>query len=338
MSPISPLHINGDDDKKGLFLEEANVVFSKPRNTTDSANLSLFRDYNEWAQPHGVLRLRPEGGDSSAGSTIFSIDAPFSNPTEATLGLVLSDGIWNEIVDLYNMRGTSNHWGFNYIKDGSEAQFRPFAISFQDGFGGPETRVLEILHTGNVGIGTTNPGARLEIQGPGDNLKVGNALVVKDGGNVGIGTMSPTARLEVQGDITVSGNVDGRDISVDGTKLDELFQPWKKARYEFTNLSSKQLVQWSATQNIIFVRVSPPSGGSCTAMMTANGGSGVGYNIGWTSVGQCTSGNSITITSNGTGHPQFTLSVDPGGGRLYITPVSGTWTGTTYVDVLTVYW
>jgi hypothetical protein len=40
------------------------------------------------------------------------------------------------------------------------------------------------------------------------------------GGNVGIGTTSPSQKLDVAGNIAVSGTVDGRDVSVDGSKLD----------------------------------------------------------------------------------------------------------------------
>ncbi len=51
---------------------------------------------------------------------------------------------------------------------------------------------LAIANNGNVGIGTTNPGAKLEVSG----------------------------NLTVQGNVAVSGTVDGRDVSADGTKLD----------------------------------------------------------------------------------------------------------------------
>jgi hypothetical protein len=42
-------------------------------------------------------------------------------------------------------------------------------------------------------------------------------------GNVGIGTTTPTEKLDVDGNIAVSGTVDGRDISADGTKLDTVY-------------------------------------------------------------------------------------------------------------------
>ena len=60
--------------------------------------------------------------------------------------------------------------------------------------------------SGNVGIGTTNPGARLDVRGidtQAFNLAVGTAttpysMVVTTSGNVGIGTTSPGAKLDCQ--------------------------------------------------------------------------------------------------------------------------------------------
>ncbi len=45
-------------------------------------------------------------------------------------------------------------------------------------------------------------------------------MTITKEGNVGIGTTSPAEKLEVDGNIAVSGTVDGRDIATDGTKLD----------------------------------------------------------------------------------------------------------------------
>lgn len=96
-------------------------------------------------------------------------------------------------------------------------------------------------NTGNVGIGTSSPKAKLEVNmGTGDGLllsttdngyiwnalnitntngwgnanlitvssNAGTQFVVKGNGNVGIGTGSPTAKLDVAGDAKISGNLD----------------------------------------------------------------------------------------------------------------------------------
>lgn len=48
----------------------------------------------------------------------------------------------------------------------------------------------------------------------------GDDFIIRDNGNVGIGTINPVQKLDVVGNIAVSGTVDGRDIAVDGAKLD----------------------------------------------------------------------------------------------------------------------
>ncbi len=52
------------------------------------------------------------------------------------------------------------------------------------------------------------------------NIIKTNVILTNIDNYVGIGTDSPTEKLDVVGNIAVSGNVDGRDIFVDGTTLD----------------------------------------------------------------------------------------------------------------------
>ena len=63
---------------------------------------------------------------------------------------------------------------------------------------------LTVLNNGNIGIGTTTPGAALDVQKPasGDYLNISNDLhgdivTITDAGNLGIGTTAPGAKLEV---------------------------------------------------------------------------------------------------------------------------------------------
>ena len=109
---------------------------------------------------------------------------------------------------------------------------------------------LRINHNGNVGIGTTNPDAKLDIQNPGgsagstsqhikltrgttvgayfstirapatndvSDLVLGvnttNALTIKDNGNVGIGVAAPAAKLDIlKGGGAQYDTVDGLDV------------------------------------------------------------------------------------------------------------------------------
>jgi len=78
------------------------------------------------------------------------------------------------------------------------------------------TEVMTILNTGNVGIGTTSPSAKLSITGTGqttgrafvisDSANV-ERLTVLDNGNVGIGTASPGATLDVAGSARIGSAV-----------------------------------------------------------------------------------------------------------------------------------
>ena len=71
---------------------------------------------------------------------------------------------------------------------------------------------MTINSIGNVGIGTTNPTSRLQVEGDVDinsNLDVDGGTLVVDGSNnrVGIGTTNPTAKLDVVGDANISNNL-----------------------------------------------------------------------------------------------------------------------------------
>ena len=81
-----------------------------------------------------------------------------------------------------------------------------------------------VVKSGNVGIGTTGPAAKLEIRGldtQAYNLAVGTSaaysLVVSTGGNVGIGTTNPLSNFEVAGEIKLGYSASACSLNTAGT-------------------------------------------------------------------------------------------------------------------------
>ncbi len=115
---------------------------------------------------------------------------------------------------------------------------------------------------GNVGIGTANPGAKLEVSG--GNLKVsGNISATNESltgnlsvtGNVGIGTTnSPTEKLEISGgNLKVSGNIYATNATLSGNVGIGTTSPSRtltiKADFSATADAQQLLIQGSTNTN-----------------------------------------------------------------------------------------
>jgi hypothetical protein len=109
----------------------------------------------------------------------------------------------------------------NIIQSSHNTQSANFRISPH----ASTTPWLFINTSGNIGIGTSSPVSRLDVNGnirlQGDNRSIGtttanslaiitnnnNRIIIDSSGNVGIGTSSPVSRLDVSGNLHVNGNI-----------------------------------------------------------------------------------------------------------------------------------
>jgi hypothetical protein len=211
-NPQAKLHVLGD-----IYVEDGGYKFL-PTGQTDP-DLILYRN------PSGFAILRRWAADY----TLLQLWAPPNSlgSNEATLALVRGDEPNQEYIDVYNNGYPSEtQYGIRMQKRGT-GQYRDFVFDQSDGT--TKTEVLRLTASGNVGIGTSSPGAKLEIaqteystrftgnqivfnrmagnsyidKVDSNNIMIrmgtGNTTVmtITNSGNVGIGTASPGSKLQV---------------------------------------------------------------------------------------------------------------------------------------------
>ncbi len=89
----------------------------------------------------------------------------------------------------------------------------------------------DLIVNGNVGVGTTTPTTKLDVNGDikGTNINAGGNVTVS--GNVGVGTTAPAAKLDVNGDIRIGTSTSSCTSANEGaTRYDGTYK-----RMEFCN-------------------------------------------------------------------------------------------------------
>ena len=166
--------------------------------------------------------------DADGGTPILNVDTTDEHvgiwTTSPNAQLSLGSNTADQKLLLYDDGLASNNYGLGI----QAAQFRLQAadgarFSFINNLNGG-IEVMSVLTTGNVGIGTTSPYAKLSVVGPvvaeyfhatstsATSTFAGGALFATGGGNVGIGTTGPNDKLEVGGNIALSGALKGNEI------------------------------------------------------------------------------------------------------------------------------
>ncbi|MCX6703403.1 MAG: GDSL-type esterase/lipase family protein [Candidatus Zambryskibacteria bacterium] len=160
-----------------------------------------------------------------------------------------------------------------------------------------------IFTSGNIGVATTTPDARLSIRGSisGKSFNVYDAfntetLTVLDSGNIGIGSSSPSAKLSVRG----GGAGTGRALAVSNSSNVEKFTVLDNGNVEVgTMVPSGNLEVWGNTPSMKLTQ-NPGLPGSSLFSVSAAGGTGntAGISLGNAYVYQDTNGGHVAFGSD----------------------------------------
>jgi hypothetical protein len=190
------------------------------------------------------------GGSSSVDNVVSTFDFAFRSYVEADVNLYFTNtarmgiGVPNPSTtidvaggmrasEISLFKNAAN--GFVLVSDAlGKASWQP--PSSVSAFWAGNGSNIRNAKTGNVGIGITNPTAKLHVNGTGNLFRIGDAttsygnftlfsmagsgefkidapggisggrMIIKENGNVGIGTNNPATKLDLNGNLNVTGN------------------------------------------------------------------------------------------------------------------------------------
>ncbi len=217
-----------------------NLTETFTRMSLEASPYSIFSKFAEGA--HDAFKLSTSVSNESlenpsAGMIYFDTGSSQLNVYNGAEWQALSAGtsssLWTD-ADTYSYLTSTTD---DLVLGGSSFSTGRFVFDMDAGSGSyfdvfnndHSNKLFTILSSGNVGIGTATPGAKLEVGGTAStitnstgNLTIstgggnGNVLLMPNGtGNVGIGTTSPTHKLELASNTTASGGIGfGTDVEL----------------------------------------------------------------------------------------------------------------------------
>ncbi|MFH0947536.1 MAG: hypothetical protein V1833_00855 [Elusimicrobiota bacterium] len=203
-TPDRKLDVNG-----GVVVRSSMVVTGETLSSTDPV----------FQVAGSTLVVRYDGsvgiGTASPTSKLHIVDGDIRISTTAgqTQGIFFPDGSFLNSADAgLSVGSVSNNEDVSIIADADNTGSGRVCLRT----GTSSDYRLTIINSGNVGIGTVNPTARVDIvgfTGTSPVLRVstsaagGNSIIVSTTGNVGIGTTNPQATLHVRDAIRVGGTI-----------------------------------------------------------------------------------------------------------------------------------
>jgi hypothetical protein len=223
-------------------------------NNTSGADFAIGKHGAGTGAISQFFKVSGETGNVGIGTTSpdakleLSSVQPRIRLTDTTTGI--SSGSTTGAIDFYTSDSSSEGNAVNAkIESYADSIYGRLGLRFFTGGGGAPTQAVTINWAGNVGIGTTNPGANLEvaggsvilgqnkIDGSSDNLKImsdyasvsglstiefsvdnSEKMRILNNGNVGIGTTSPQAKLHVSGGSSIETTL---IVGAEGTGSDK---------------------------------------------------------------------------------------------------------------------
>ncbi|QQS44617.1 MerR family DNA-binding transcriptional regulator [Candidatus Roizmanbacteria bacterium] len=187
--------------------------FNLSENSSGVIDVDLASNIGIGTAPSGSYALTVNGATNT--STLYLSG---TQVTASANEINLLTGRTGTLLDTNNVATQLSAWDQNASDD--VTAFTGLSDT-PSSYSGQAARVVRV-NAGGTGLEFVDP-ATLGTNYWGRNSGSGYVYpsVVTD--RVGIGTSTPTQMLDVQGNIAVSGTVDGRDVSADGSNLDTLY-------------------------------------------------------------------------------------------------------------------